>query len=110
MADVIFGGLVRYMFMVKTLETKPALVSYVERLAARPALKRADDAMPPWRKNTGSIAEMRAHLRKSAITSVSSANKAPNSPQNKVSGSRASKGQGRGCSIKQSSELSQSLM
>jgi glutathione S-transferase len=43
MADVIFGGLVRYMFMVKTLEPKPALVSYVERLSARPALKRADE-------------------------------------------------------------------
>ena len=53
MADVIFGGLVRYMFMVKTLEPKPALVSYVERLAARPALKRADERNAALAKEHG---------------------------------------------------------
>jgi glutathione S-transferase len=43
MADVIFGGTVRYMLRVKALEPRPILVSYVERLSARPALKRADE-------------------------------------------------------------------
>jgi glutathione S-transferase len=43
MADVIFGGTVRYMLMVKTLEARPALTAYAERLANRPAAKRADE-------------------------------------------------------------------
>jgi glutathione S-transferase len=42
MADVIFGGTLRYMLMVKTIEPRPAFAAYVERLSARPALKRAD--------------------------------------------------------------------
>jgi glutathione S-transferase len=42
MADVIFGGTVRYMLRVKILEPGPAFVPYAERLAARPALKRSD--------------------------------------------------------------------
>jgi glutathione S-transferase len=41
MADVIFGGTVRYMLMVKTLDPRPAFVAYSERLAARPAYKSA---------------------------------------------------------------------
>jgi glutathione S-transferase len=43
MADVIFGGTLRYMLMVKGLEARPAFTAYVERLASRPALKRADE-------------------------------------------------------------------
>jgi glutathione S-transferase len=42
MADIIFGGTIRYMLMVKMFEPRPAFVAYAERLGARPALKRAD--------------------------------------------------------------------
>jgi glutathione S-transferase len=42
MADVIFGGTLRYMLMVKMIEPKPAFLAYAERLSSRPALKRAD--------------------------------------------------------------------
>ncbi|HVJ94041.1 MAG TPA: glutathione S-transferase family protein [Labilithrix sp.] len=41
MADVIFGGTVRYMLTFKLLEPRPVFTSYVERLSARPALQRA---------------------------------------------------------------------
>jgi glutathione S-transferase len=43
MADVIFGGTVRYMLMFKMLEPRPLISAYAERLAARPAAKRADE-------------------------------------------------------------------
>jgi glutathione S-transferase len=43
MADVVFGGAVRYMLAFKMLEPRPALTAYAERLGARPALKRADE-------------------------------------------------------------------
>jgi glutathione S-transferase len=42
MADVIFGGAVRYMVNFKMIEPRPAFVAYAERLSARPALQRAD--------------------------------------------------------------------
>lgn len=42
MADVIFGGTVRFMLRFNMLEPKPAFVAYTERLNARPALQRAD--------------------------------------------------------------------
>lgn len=42
MADVIFGGTLRYMLLFKMLEARPAFDAYVERLAARPAFQRAD--------------------------------------------------------------------
>jgi glutathione S-transferase len=42
MADVIFGGTVRYMLMVKLLDPRPAFVAYGERLAARPACQAAN--------------------------------------------------------------------
>jgi glutathione S-transferase len=42
MADVIFGGTLRYMMMVKSIEPRPAFSAYAERLGERPALKRAD--------------------------------------------------------------------
>jgi glutathione S-transferase len=42
MADVIFGGTVRYMLTFKMLEPRPAFTAYAERLAARPALQRAE--------------------------------------------------------------------
>src|SRR5882672_6950079 len=42
MADVIFGGTLRYMLAVKMLEPRPAFTAYADRLASRPALKRAE--------------------------------------------------------------------
>lgn len=42
MADVVFGGTVRYMLAFKSIEPRPALTAYAERLGARPALKRAE--------------------------------------------------------------------
>lgn len=42
-ADIIFGGTVRFMMMVGGLKGTPALEAYVKRLGERPALKRADD-------------------------------------------------------------------
>jgi glutathione S-transferase len=43
MADVIFGGTVRYMLRFKMIEARPALTAYAERLGARPAAQRADE-------------------------------------------------------------------
>jgi len=42
MADVIFGGTLRYMLRFKMLEPRPLFTAYVERLDQRPALQRAD--------------------------------------------------------------------
>ncbi|HET9988798.1 MAG TPA: glutathione S-transferase family protein [Kofleriaceae bacterium] len=42
MADVIFGGTVRFMLMFKTIEERPSFKAYAERLGQRPALQRAD--------------------------------------------------------------------
>ena len=42
MADVIFGGTLRYMLNFKMLAPRPSFNAYAERLAARPALQRAD--------------------------------------------------------------------
>jgi glutathione S-transferase len=42
MADVIFGGTVRYLLGFKMLEPRPAFTAYAERLGARPALQRAE--------------------------------------------------------------------
>ena len=42
MADVIFGGTLRYMLQFKMIEARPAFAAYAERLAARPAQKRAE--------------------------------------------------------------------
>ena len=41
-ADVIFGGTLRYMLKFKMLEPRPAFTAYSERLDARPALQRAE--------------------------------------------------------------------
>lgn len=51
MADVIFGGTVRYMLRFGMMAAKPALSAYVERLSARPAAQ-ASDA-----KNAAIVAE-----------------------------------------------------
>ncbi len=43
MADVVFGGTVRYMLQFKMLEALPVFTEYVERLEQRPALQRANE-------------------------------------------------------------------
>ena len=42
MADVIFGGTIRFMLKFKRVEPTPVLTAYDARLGARPALQRAD--------------------------------------------------------------------
>lgn len=42
MADVIFGGTLRYMLTFKMLEARPTFTAYAERLEQRPALQRAN--------------------------------------------------------------------
>lgn len=42
MADVIFGGTLRYMMTFKMIQPRPAFSAYAERLGARPALQKAD--------------------------------------------------------------------
>jgi glutathione S-transferase len=42
MADVIFGGTLGFMRMVKAFEPSPAVVAYTDRLAERPGAKRAN--------------------------------------------------------------------
>ncbi|HET7541324.1 MAG TPA: glutathione S-transferase [Polyangiaceae bacterium] len=42
MADVIFGGTLRYMLRFKMIEPRSTFTAYTDRLAARPALQRAD--------------------------------------------------------------------
>ena len=42
MADVIFGGTLRYMLQFKMIDRSPAFEAYAERLAARPACQRAE--------------------------------------------------------------------
>ena len=50
MADVIFGGTVRYMLRFGMLPARPAFTAYAERLGARPAAQAADA------KNAASVA------------------------------------------------------
>jgi glutathione S-transferase len=42
MADLIFGGTLRYMLAFKMVEPRPAFTAYAERLTARPAWQRAE--------------------------------------------------------------------
>jgi glutathione S-transferase len=53
MADIIFGGTVRFMTMFKMIEARPAFTAYVERLSSRPALKKADARNDAIRKELG---------------------------------------------------------
>lgn len=41
-ADVVFGGTLRYMTRFQLLQASPAITAYLGRLQARPALQRAD--------------------------------------------------------------------
>ena len=42
MADLIFGGTMRYMLRFGLLEPRPTFTAYADRLGARPAAQRAD--------------------------------------------------------------------
>jgi glutathione S-transferase len=42
MADVVFGGTIRFMLSVGMLEKRPLFTAYAARLGARPALQRAE--------------------------------------------------------------------
>jgi glutathione S-transferase len=42
MADVVFGGTLRFMLAFKTIEPRPSFTAYAERLAQRPALHKAE--------------------------------------------------------------------
>ena len=53
MADVVMGGLLRFMLQFKTIEPKPAFSEYVARLDARPAFQRAEARNADMRKQLG---------------------------------------------------------
>jgi glutathione S-transferase len=53
MADVVFGGTLRYMLMFKMVEPRPVFTAYVERLNERPALQRSDERNAAVRKEHG---------------------------------------------------------
>lgn len=53
MADIIFGGTIRFMLMVKSIDERPSFKAYAERLAARPALQRAEARNAAMRKELG---------------------------------------------------------
>jgi glutathione S-transferase len=53
MADVIFGGTLRYMLTFKMLEPRALFTAYAERLGARPAHKLAEEKNQAIRKEHG---------------------------------------------------------
>lgn len=53
MADVVFGGLLRFLLLFKQIEPTPALTAYIERLDARPAFQRAEARNQAMRKELG---------------------------------------------------------
>jgi glutathione S-transferase len=53
MADVVFGGTLRYMLGFKMMEPRPAFTAYAERLGARPALQRAEARNAAIREERG---------------------------------------------------------
>lgn len=53
MADVVFGGTLRYMLMFKMIEPRPSFSAYAERLGARPALQRCDAKNAAIREELG---------------------------------------------------------
>jgi glutathione S-transferase len=53
MADVVFGGTLRYMTMFKMMDASPAIASYVERVTARPAFKRSEELNAKIREERG---------------------------------------------------------
>ncbi|MBU2289284.1 MAG: glutathione S-transferase family protein [Gammaproteobacteria bacterium] len=53
MADVVFGGTLRFMVGFKQIEPTPIFSAYIERLEARPALQRAEERNAAMRKQLG---------------------------------------------------------
>ncbi|HZF82570.1 MAG TPA: glutathione S-transferase, partial [Burkholderiaceae bacterium] len=53
MADVVFGGTLRFMIGFKQIEPTPVFEDYVQRLEARPALQRAEARNAAMRKELG---------------------------------------------------------
>jgi glutathione S-transferase len=53
MADVIFGGTIAYLLQFGLLEKRPAFTAYAERLAARPASRRAQEINERIRQERG---------------------------------------------------------
>jgi len=53
MADVIFGGTLRFMLAFNTIEARPAFTAYAERLAQRPALQKAESINAAQRAKLG---------------------------------------------------------
>jgi glutathione S-transferase len=53
MADVVFGGTLRFMIGFKQIEPTPVFDDYVQRLEARPALQRAEAKNAAMRKELG---------------------------------------------------------
>ncbi|MDN4587589.1 glutathione S-transferase family protein [Xenophilus aerolatus] len=53
MADVVFGGTLRFMIGFKQIEPTPVFEDYVKRLEARPALQRAEARNAAMRKELG---------------------------------------------------------
>ena len=53
MADVVFGGTLRFMIGFKQIEPTPVFAEYVARLDQRPALQRADARNQAMRKQLG---------------------------------------------------------
>ncbi len=53
MADVVFGGTLRYMLAFKMMEARPSFTAYAERLGARPALQRSEARNAAIREERG---------------------------------------------------------
>ena len=53
MADVVFGGLLRFLIDFKQIEATPGFAAYVARLNERPAFQRAEARNPLMRKELG---------------------------------------------------------
>jgi glutathione S-transferase len=53
MADVVFGGVLRFLISFKQIEATPTFSRYVERLDARPAFQRAEARNLAMRKQLG---------------------------------------------------------
>jgi len=53
MADVVFGGLLRFLITFKQVEPTPLFTQYVQRLDARPAFQRAEARNLEMRKKLG---------------------------------------------------------
>lgn len=53
MADVVFGGLLRFLISFKQIEPRPLFTAYVERLDRRPAFQRAEARNQAMRKELG---------------------------------------------------------